>query len=118
MLSNRDGGEPEILSHALDVDRPGLDRDTVTEFKLAPAEAYVARHGAFYLGADAIAAELCPHNPLSIRIEAGKQFVHRWQLIGNTGESFELWAIGQGDGLVANAPVRFAQFLKDIGESE
>jgi predicted ABC-type ATPase len=171
------------------------------------ANAYVARHHAVYLSADAIAAELCPQDPLSIRIEAGKQFVHRlhaalrtdkmlvvestlsgrsmvkplsearnrgyyitlvfvtldspelciarirervargghfvpdedvrrrfhrarsyfwqlyrpladeWQLIGNTGESFELLAIGQGDGLVANDPVRFAQFLRDIGES-
>jgi predicted ABC-type ATPase len=41
-----------------------------------------------------------------------------WQLIGNTGESFETWAVGQGDDLMANDPVRFAQFLKDIGESE
>ncbi|MBP1152767.1 BREX-1 system adenine-specific DNA-methyltransferase PglX [Methylocaldum sp. RMAD-M] len=35
VLSNRDGGPPEILSHALDVDLPGLDRDIVTELKLA-----------------------------------------------------------------------------------
>jgi GTPase SAR1 family protein len=60
------------------------------------AEAYVARH--FWR----------LYRPLA----------DEWQLIGNTGESFETWAIGQGDDLVANDPVRLAQFLKDIGEPE
>ena len=35
VLSNRDGGPPEILSHALDVELPGLSREKITELKLA-----------------------------------------------------------------------------------
>jgi hypothetical protein len=35
VLSNRDGGQPEILGHALEVDLPGLNREKATELKLA-----------------------------------------------------------------------------------
>ena len=41
------------------------------------AEEYVHRFGMAYLGADAIAAELAPHDPLSVRVAAGKQFERR-----------------------------------------
>jgi hypothetical protein len=35
VLSKRDGGPPEILGHALEVDLPGLSREKATELKLA-----------------------------------------------------------------------------------
>ncbi len=41
------------------------------------AAEYVERYGLPYLGADAIAAELAPQDPLSVRVQAGKAFVRQ-----------------------------------------
>lgn len=38
------------------------------------ARQYVAEFGVDYLGADAIAAELAPHDPASVQIQAGRRF--------------------------------------------
>lgn len=51
------------------------------------AEEYVARFGIPYLGADVIAAELAPQDPLSVRVEAGKLFVRRLEAAIAAGES-------------------------------
>lgn len=63
------------------------------------AEEYVARFGVVYLGADAIAAELAPHNPLSVRVEAGKVFVRRLQAAIAAGESRVVESTLAGKGL-------------------
>ncbi len=41
------------------------------------ATQFLAQRPGVYLGADAIAAELSPHDPYAARIEAGRQFLHR-----------------------------------------
>lgn len=97
------------------------------------AEEYVHRFGMAYLGADAIAAELAPHDPLSVRVAAGKQFVRRrfgrarrlfwthyrlqadnWQLFSNTGEGFDLLAAGSGETVVEAAPDALAAFVSSL----
>lgn len=52
------------------------------------AQQYVAEFGVAYLGADAIAAELAPHDPASVQIQAGRQFVARVDQHLDRGETF------------------------------
>ena len=63
------------------------------------AEEYINRFGIAYLGADAIAAELAPHDPLSVRVEAGKQFVRRLTAAIEAGESRVVESTLSGKGL-------------------
>lgn len=63
------------------------------------ADEYVARFGIPYLGADAIAAELVPDDPLSVRVEAGKQFILRLDAALDTGESRIIESTLSGKGL-------------------
>jgi len=46
----------------------------------------LARHGGVYLGADAIAAEIAPADPASAAIEAGRQFLLRFDQLLETEE--------------------------------
>jgi len=41
-----------------------------------------------YLGADAIAAEICPENPFAVRIEASRLFLERLEQFVNEEQSF------------------------------
>jgi predicted ABC-type ATPase len=63
------------------------------------ADEYSARYAIPYLGADSIAAELAPDNPLSVRVEAGKQFVHRLTDAIAAGESRIVESTLSGKGL-------------------
>ncbi|MEO6320749.1 MAG: AAA family ATPase [Polaromonas sp.] len=63
------------------------------------AEEYVARFGIPYLGADAIAAELAPNNPLGARVEAGKLFVRRLKSAIESGDSRVVESTLAGKGL-------------------
>ena len=63
------------------------------------AEEFVARFGITYLGADAIAAELSPEDPLSVRVEAGKQFLFRLDAALKAGESRVIESTLSGKGL-------------------
>ncbi|WP_442484686.1 AAA family ATPase [Aeoliella sp. SH292] len=49
---------------------------------------YVAEYGVPYLGADAIAAELAPHDPASVQVQAGRQFVVKVNQYLDRGETF------------------------------
>lgn len=51
------------------------------------ADEYVSLYQLRYLGADAIAAELCPADPFSVRVEASKQFIARLKHSLQQGES-------------------------------
>lgn len=63
------------------------------------ADEYVARFGIPYLGADAIAAELVPDDPLSVRVEAGKQFLLRLDAALGAGEPRIIESTLSGKGL-------------------
>jgi predicted ABC-type ATPase len=63
------------------------------------AEEFVSRHGIEYLGADAIAAELAPDHPLSMRVEAGKQFVRTLGAVIAAGHSRVVESTLAGKGL-------------------
>jgi predicted ABC-type ATPase len=63
------------------------------------AEEYRIRYAMTYLGADSIAAELAPNNPLSSKITAGKQFVHRLNAAISAGESRIVESTLAGKGL-------------------
>jgi predicted ABC-type ATPase len=63
------------------------------------AEEYRIRYGITYLGADSIALELAPSNPLSAKVAAGKQFVHRLNAAINAGESRIVESTLAGKGL-------------------
>ena len=63
------------------------------------SEEYVTRFGISYLGADAIAAELAPLDPLSVRVEAGKQFVRRLEVAIHAGSSRVVESTLAGQGL-------------------
>jgi predicted ABC-type ATPase len=57
--------------------RPLIVGDPNGSGKSTFAAEHVARYGIPYLGADAIAAELSPLDPLSVRVQAGKSFVRQ-----------------------------------------
>lgn len=63
------------------------------------ADEYVELYQLRYLGADAIAAELSPHDPFSVRVEAGKQFVRRLKAALQAGESLVIESTLAGKGL-------------------
>lgn len=63
------------------------------------ADEYTARYALPYLGADDIAAQLAPDNPLSVRVEAGKQFVRRLRAALEAGESLLIESTLSGKGL-------------------
>lgn len=63
------------------------------------AAEYVARYGIPYLGADAIAAELSPMDPLSVRVQAGKAFVRQLESALSAGESRVIESTLAGKGL-------------------
>ncbi|WP_348944730.1 AAA family ATPase [Chitinibacter sp. FCG-7] len=63
------------------------------------ADEYVALYQLRYLGADAIAAELAPNDPFSVRVEAGKQFVRRLKAALQAGESLVIESTLAGKGL-------------------
>lgn len=48
--------------------------------KTTLANAYLSEGGWHYLGADKIAAELCPDSPESVAVEAGREFVRRIEI--------------------------------------
>lgn len=73
------------------------------------AEEYVHRFGMAYLGADAIAAELAPHDPLSVRVAAGKQFVRRLSAAIEAGESRVVESTLSGQGLERHIQAARAQ---------
>lgn len=75
------------------------------------AEEYVARFDIPYLGADALAAQLAPLDPLSVRVEAGKQFVRQLQAAILAGESRVVESTLAGRGLLHHiAQARHAGF--------
>lgn len=63
------------------------------------AEEYKVRYNITYLGADSIAAELMPDDPLSVKVEAGKQFVRRLTAAISAGESRIVESTLSGKGL-------------------
>jgi predicted ABC-type ATPase len=63
------------------------------------ADEYVQQNNLPYLGADAIAAELCPQDPFSKRMEAGKQFIHRLKAAIAEGKSMVIESTLSGKGL-------------------
>lgn len=63
------------------------------------ADEYVLQNNLPYLGADAIAAELCPSDPYSKRVEAGKQFIHRLKAAITEGKSLVIESTLSGKGL-------------------
>lgn len=63
------------------------------------ADEYVAQYQLRYLGADAIAAELAPQDPFSVRVQAGKQFVKRLVAALQAGESLVIESTLSGKGL-------------------
>lgn len=73
------------------------------------AEEYVQRFGVEYLGADAIAAELAPHDPFSVRVEAGKQFVRRLTAAIEAGHSRVVESTLSGKGLERHIQAAHAQ---------
>lgn len=73
------------------------------------AEEYVQRFGLEYLGADAIAAELAPQDPFSVRVEAGKQFVRRLTAAIKAGHSRVVESTLSGKGLERHIQAAHAQ---------
>lgn len=73
------------------------------------AEEYVQRFGLEYLGADAIAAELAPQDPFSVRVEAGKQFVRRLTAAIEAGHSRVVESTLSGKGLERHIQAAHAQ---------
>lgn len=63
------------------------------------ADEYVARFGIPYLGADAIAANLAPDDPASVRVEAGKQFLARLATLIAQKQSLVIESTLSGKGL-------------------
>jgi predicted ABC-type ATPase len=63
------------------------------------ADEYVHLYSLKYLGADAIAAELCPSDSFSVRVAAGKQFVCRLKDALQAGESLVVESTLSGRGL-------------------
>jgi predicted ABC-type ATPase len=63
------------------------------------AEEYGRRYAIDYLGADSIALELSPDDPLSAKVSAGKQFVHRLSAAIAAGESRIVESTLSGKGL-------------------
>ena len=52
------------------------------------ADEYTSFHGIRYLGADAIAAQMSPHDPAQVRIAAGRAFLQRIDAAVRNSDSF------------------------------
>ena len=70
----------------------------------------LARHGGVYLGADAIAAEISPHDVASAAVEAGRQFLLRFEQLVQTEERIIVESTLAGKSLA-----RHLQMAKELG---